>query len=254
MHQKIRFLTSTSLAVGLGIVVLGGSVTRAEAQDHLGTGDGNYIMVGALKSASSSAWKVDNSTTKSPEIESTDPTLSFILGAPDFGAKGFNVDTRLTWSAGVKDDFNTTGYFDINENNMRDATSDVLFDTEFTYKETLRFTYSKAAYYSFAKRFHPYLEAGAYYAQGSEATMKGSFEGACDGILDSEKRGTTVGLVYGAGMLVTLTKKLTLLASYNINDNVDFKFRINDCGGEAYEIASFDSKIKSYGLALAYDF
>ena len=250
MHQKICFLTSTSLAVVLGIAMLAGPAAWAQEL---------YFFAGQEKITSSGTWKTDYPIPKRPEIESTE-TIGGLMFGPGLGAKGLSTHARFVVSAGVEDDFDGAGgYVDLNENGMRDnsgfpASSDLLFDIKVTYEETARVTASSAVYYSFGERFHPYLELGGYYAFGSEVTASGSVSGRCTSDLkDSESQGTTVGLMYGAGMLVNLTKRLSLIASYSVHDNVDFDFKYA-CDGETHTVTSFDSKLNSYGLSLAYSF
>ncbi len=250
INQLRRFLSSLSLATAIGIVLLASPLSFAQ-EGGSGKGTTSYIGAGGFKTTSSSAWNLGYPVPPQPEIESTDAGLVW-LTAPGLGKQGFSFGYNVIVSTGVEDSADNAGYFELGNNTVADNT-DLSIEAEYTYEETARITATYAAYYSFAERFHPYFEAGAYYALGSEATMKGTASGLCGAALDETETGTTFGFVYGAGMLVNLSKDIAMLASYNIYDNVDFDFELG-CGDDIYTLASFDSKVTSYGLSLLYSF
>ncbi len=243
--QPTKLLSSAAIAAG--IALFGGHV--ALAQETTTT----YFGLEATKTSTSSAWELGYPVPEPDEIESTNATLVWLTGAPKLGTNGVTWGTRFTLQAGVEDSINDLGYFDNDGNGRYNADSDLQVDATYTYEEAARMIYTGVGYFSFAERFHPYVEAGIYYALGSEATMRGEVDGICRDTLHTDEVGTTSGFTYGLGMLVNIGEGFNLTLAYNVYDNVDFDFN-GICLGDTYTLASLDSKVESVGLGVVYGF
>ncbi len=242
------------LFLSIGIGLFGGSSAYGQSYADAGKDATQYL-----------GWERTSLTTRngfdlrrlvdgdyqSSELEHDGHIVHYML-VPRLGAGGFFSSTRISLSVGSEKDTVTVSdsYLDLNESGRFERSFDYAFRGTISYEEAGRLAASYLAFYSVAERFHSYVSVGYYHTLDPEYEWVGTFNGICRGDWDEKYTEGDFGFTYGGGLVVHLTKKIALTASYEFHGGLSFDYR-SVCDDKTYTWATFDSEVESYGLGFA---